>query len=237
MEKTKTKRSPSTSRKKTCGHCRECLKAGKAAWTLRSKRIPKQTTMYTIETRKNHAGSGTLRVCACYVRRGVGKPGKREIGGRHTLRRGTRSDGWASKSSTTSSSLSGWSERMSWKVSMISSRTSPASGPSWRWRVMIWRTWARRPSIWRGRRTMPTTGHAPTGTGADMPHKSSRRLKSRSTITWGVSEICERYNETKYLGEALDMIDAWQARCSRPSSDAHDGHETTEVGFLVERPQ
>ena len=43
-------------------------------------------------------------------------------------------------------------------------------------------------------------------------------------------------NETKYLGEAREMIDAWQARCSRRSSDGHDGHETTEV-VSVARPQ
>ena len=42
--------------------------------------------------------------------------------------------------------------------------------------------------------------------------------------------------ETKHFGEALEMIDAWQARCSRRSSDDHNGHETTEV-VLVERPQ
>ena len=33
------------------------------------------------------------------------------------------------------------------------------------------------------------TGHAPTGTGVDVPQKSSRRLKRPSTITWRASEI------------------------------------------------
>ena len=43
-------------------------------------------------------------------------------------------------------------------------------------------------------------------------------------------------NETKYLREALEMIDEWQAHCSRRSSEDHDGHETAEV-VLVDRPQ
>ena len=43
-------------------------------------------------------------------------------------------------------------------------------------------------------------------------------------------------NETKYFREALKMIDEWQARCSRCSSEGHDGPGTAEV-VLLERPQ
>ena len=43
-------------------------------------------------------------------------------------------------------------------------------------------------------------------------------------------------NETKYLREALEIIDEWQARCSRRSSADHDGREAAEV-VLFERPQ
>ena len=43
-------------------------------------------------------------------------------------------------------------------------------------------------------------------------------------------------NETKYLKDALDMINVWQPRCSRRRSESRDGQETTVV-ILVERPQ
>ena len=43
-------------------------------------------------------------------------------------------------------------------------------------------------------------------------------------------------NETKYLRDALEMINDWQSRCSRRSSEGHSDEETTEV-VLAERPQ
>ena len=43
-------------------------------------------------------------------------------------------------------------------------------------------------------------------------------------------------NKTKYLKETFEMINDWQASCSRRSSESHDGPSTAEV-VLVERPQ
>ena len=43
-------------------------------------------------------------------------------------------------------------------------------------------------------------------------------------------------NETKYLGEALEMIEEWHTGCSRRPLEGQDGHDTMEV-ILVERPR
>ena len=51
-------------------------------------------------------------------------------------------------------------------------------------------------------------------------------------LTRGVPD--RESNESKYLKEALDMINDWQSRCSRRRSERHDDHETTEV-ILVEK--
>ena len=54
--------------------------------------------------------------------------------------------------------------------------------------------------------------------------------------TTGTTHALRESNETKYLKEALDMINDWQSRSSRRRSESHDGQETTEI-ILVERPQ
>ena len=41
-------------------------------------------------------------------------------------------------------------------------------------------------------------------------------------------------NETKYLKEALEMINVWQARSSRRSSESHGGPETAEVVLVAD---
>ena len=51
-------------------------------------------------------------------------------------------------------------------------------------------------------------------------------------LTRGVPD--RESNESKYLKEALDMINDWQSRCSRRRSESHDDQETTEV-ILVEK--
>ena len=53
-------------------------------------------------------------------------------------------------------------------------------------------------------------------------------------LTWGVPD--RESNETKYLKEALEMINDWQSRYSRRSSESHEGPDTTEE-VLHERPQ
>ena len=58
--------------------------------------------------------------------------------------------------------------------------------------------------------------------------------RATQALTCGVLD--RESNETKYLKEAPDMINDWQSRCSRRSSEDHADQDITEV-VLVERPQ
>ena len=122
-----------------------------------------------------------------------------------------------------------------------------------RQRVTVWRMRAWRPSTWRGRQTMPRIGHGPTGIVVVGSQRSSRRPKRSSTTPWNVLAIslkiqqvprmlfhveCQTGTTTRWSTSEIffEMIDVWQARCSRRSPEGHDSHETPEV-ILVERPQ
>ena len=82
---------------------------------------------------------------------------------------------------------------------------------------------------------MPTTGLAPARTRADVPKRELKKaeesvnnhlvcfgdlVKDRASATHALScGVPDRNsNETKHLGEALEMIDVWQARCFGRSS-------------------
>ena len=53
-------------------------------------------------------------------------------------------------------------------------------------------------------------------------------------LAYGVPD--RELNETKYLKDALKVINDWQSRCSRRLSEGHLDRDSTEV-VLVERPQ
>ena len=54
------------------------------------------------------------------------------------------------------------------------------------------------------------------------------------TLACGVPD--RESNETKYLKDALEVINDWQSRCSRRSPEGRADRDSTEV-VLVERPQ